>query len=169
MSSVVIPLFIFAIVIAGVLNKVKVFEVFSQGVREGLYTVLNLFPVLLGLFLAVTLLRASGIISLISGLAEPILFVFNIPKELVGIIALKPISGSASLAVVTEIINEYDANSLISFIASVIMGSTETLVYAIAVYSGNINKKVSYKVIILAILGNILAVYLASLFGRLFF
>lgn len=169
MSGIVIPFLILIVVLSGLLSKLNVFELFVKGVREGLITVFNLFPVLLGLFLAVTLLRASGMINIISFLAEPFLTIIKIPKELVGIIALKPISGSASLAVVTEIIQEYNANSIISFIAAIIMGSTETMVYAISVYSGNINKKMSYKVFVLAILGNIIAIYLSSLFGRMFF
>lgn len=169
MSNAVIPFLILVIVLSGLFSRLKVFELFTKGVKEGLVTVFNLFPVLLGLFLAVTLLRASGLIGCISYLVEPFLSFLNIPKELVGIIALKPISGSASLAIATDIINEYDAKSLISFIAAIIMGSTETMVYAISVYSGNIKKKMSYKVLILAFLGNIIAVYLSAFFGRLFF
>lgn len=169
MSSAVIPIMLLGIIVIGVLNKVKVFELFAEGVKEGLYTIFNLFPVFLGLFLAVSIFRASSLISVFSSIFEPILSFFKVPTELVGLVMLKPVSGSASLALFSEMVQEYGAMSYISFNAAIIMGTIETLMYAIAVYSGCVNKKMSYKVIILAIFGNIFSIILGTFFAKIFF
>lgn len=169
MDRAVIPVMLLCIILIGVLNKVKAFELFAEGVKEGLYTIFNLFPVFLGLFLAVSIFRASSLIFVFSSVFKPILGVFKVPAELVGLIMLKPVSGSASLAVFSEMVQEYGAMSYISFNAAIIMGTIETLMYAIAVYSGCVNKKMSYKVIILAILGNILSIVLGTFFAKMFF
>lgn len=168
-SVFIIPCLIFLIIFVGIISRVKVFELFADGAKEGLVTVFNLFPVLLGLFLAVSLLRVSGIISFLAGVFEGFFVLIGVPKELVGLILLKPFSGSASIAIASDIIKEYGVNSFISFIAAIIMGATETIFYAIAVYSGNIKKKISKKVIWLALLGNIIAIILSSFVGRIFF
>lgn len=169
MTSMIIPIMLLCIIVIGALSRVNIFELFAEGVKEGLYTIFNLFPIFLGLFLAVSIFRASGLIFIFSGIMRPILELFKVPIELISLIMLKPVSGSASLAVFSEIVKESNSMSFISFNAAIIMGSTETLMYAIAVYSGSINKKMSYKVIILAILGNILSIILGSFFARIFF
>ena len=92
---------------------------------------------------------------------------FKVPTELVGLVMLKPVSGSASLALFSEMVQEYGAMSYISFNAAIIMGTIETLMYAIAVYSGCVNKKMSYKVIILAIFGNIFSIIFCCFLRRL--
>lgn len=169
MNDFIIPCIIFIIIFMSFYGKLNTFDLFVDGVKEGLNTVLNLFPILLGLFLAINLLRASGIINLLSFIFNPIFSFFKIPGELIGLILLKPFSGSASLAIATETMQEYDVNSLISFVAAIIMGATETIIYAISVYTGNIKKKLSYKVLILAFLGNFIAIVLASFLGRIFY
>lgn len=169
MNDFIIPFIIFIIIFMSFYGKLNIFDLFVEGVKEGLNTVLNLFPILLGLFLAINLLRVSGIINLLSFIFNPIFSFFKIPGELIGLILLKPFSGSASLAIATETMQEYDVNSLISFVAAIIMGATETIIYAISVYTGNIKKKLSYKVLILAFLGNFIAIVLASFLGRIFY
>ncbi|MBP3463145.1 MAG: nucleoside recognition domain-containing protein [Clostridia bacterium] len=169
MNDSIIPFIIFIIIFMAFWGKLNTFDLFVDGVKEGLNTVLHLFPILLGLFLAINLLRASGIINLLSVIFNPIFSFFEIPGELIGLILLKPFSGSASLAISTNIMEEYGVNSLITFVAAIIMGATETIIYSISIYTGNVKKKLSYKVLILAFLGNFIAIVLASFLGRFFY
>ena len=168
-ESLMIPFLIGFILIIGIKDKVKVFDSFSEGVMEGLHTVLNLFPTLLALFLSVNLLRASGLIDFIAEIAIGVFKIFEIPKEITSLVILKPISGSASVVIGTDLINTYGANSWIALTVGTIMGSTETTLYALAVYTGEIKKKISPKLLLLAVLGNFLAVCISIIVCKLYF
>lgn len=168
-ECLMIPFLICSIFMIGIKDKVKVFDSFSEGVMEGLYTVLNLFPTLLALFLSVNLLRASGLIDFIAEIVICVFKIFGIPKEITSLVILKPISGSASVVIGTDLINTYGANSLIALTVGTIMGSTETTLYALAVYTGEIKKKISLKLLLFAILGNFLAVCISIIVCKLYF
>ncbi|MEI3411204.1 MAG: nucleoside recognition domain-containing protein [Clostridia bacterium] len=100
-----------------------------------------MFPTLIGLFVAIGTLRSSGIIDAIVNLLSPILNLINFPSEIMPLALLRPISGSASIAVATDIMKNYGVDSSIGLIASTIMGSTETTLYTIAVYSSSVRIK----------------------------
>ena len=168
-ECLMIPFLICSILMIGIKDKVKVFDSFSEGVMEGLHTVLNLFPTLLALFLSVNLLRASGLIDFITEIVICVFKIFGIPKEITSLVILKPISGSASVVIGTDLINTYGANSLIALTVGTIMGSTETTLYALAVYTGEIKKKISLKLLLFAILGNFLAVCISIIVCTLYF
>ena len=168
-ESIMIPGIIVFILILGLLERVNVFDVFTVGVVDGLGVVYRLFPVFLGLFLAVTLLRVSGFLDFLAGCMNGIFEWLKIPEELSGLIILKPVSGSASMAIGTELMKKYGTDSLIGIMVATIMGATETTLYALAVYTGEINKKISLKLLILAIIGNFLGIYLSTLICRLYF
>lgn len=168
-ESLLIPGIIVFVLVVGMVERVKVFDVFSAGVVDGLGVIYKLFPVLLGLFLAVTLLRVSGFLDFLSGCMEVLFNWFRVPKELSGLIILKPVSGSASMAIGSELIKEYGADSLIGVMVATIMGATETTLYALAVYTGEIKKKISVKLLLLAIMGNFLGIFVSVFICRLFF
>ena len=168
-ESLLIPGIIVFVLVVGLVERVKVFDVFSAGVVDGLGVIYKLFPVLLGLFLAVTLLRVSGVLDFLAGCMDGVFSFFRIPKELSGLVILKPVSGSASMAIGSELIKEYGADSLIGAMVAVIMGSTETTLYALAVYTGEIKKKISAKLLFLAIMGNFLGMFVSVFICRLFF
>ncbi len=168
-DKLVIPILIFTIIIASILEKRKTFDLFTEGVSEGFQTIINLFPVLLGLFLSVNMLRASGVINLFTDFLGGLFEILFIPKELISIILLKPISASSSLAIATDLFNEYGIDSMIGLIVSTILGATETTLYTVAVYTGAIKKKISKKLIILSILGNFLGIFLSVLVCRIIF
>lgn len=164
-----IPGIILFIVVVGLFEKVKTFDLFVEGVKEGIQVVFNLFPTFIGLFLSVNLLRSSGLFDWIENCLSHILTLTNFPKELITLAILKPISGSASIAVFTDFVKQYKSDIRISFIAAVIMGSTETTLYTLSVYTNEIKKKVSWKLVSLAIAGNLLAVVLGVIVGKVWF
>lgn len=140
-SNVAMPLMIIIIVLYGVIERKKVFDIFLDGAKEGIGIVLNIFPTLVGLFVAIGLLRSSGIIDLITNFLTPVLNLVNFPTEILPLALIRPISGSSSIAVATDIMNKFGVDSNIGLIASVIMGSTETAIYTIAVYTSSVGIK----------------------------
>ena len=140
-SNIAMPLMIIVIVIYGVVERKKVFDIFLEGAKEGIGVVLNVFPTLVGLFVAIGALRSSGIIDLMVNFLTPVLNLVNFPTEILPLALIRPISGSSSIAVATDIMNKFGVDTNIGLMASVIMGSTETTVYTIAVYTSSVGIK----------------------------
>lgn len=156
-----VPGVVMLIILTGLTEKVKTYDLFVEGVKEGFRTVVNLFPTLIGLMLAVDLLRSSGCLEVMTVFWESIFAVINIPKEISVLALLRPISGSACIAYTTGLFEQYGINSSTGIISTIIMGSTETTLYALSVYTNRTMKKMSSKLAILAIAGNILSIILS--------
>ena len=140
-SNLAMPLMIIIIVLYGVVERKKVFDIFLDGAKDGIKVVFNVFPTLVGLFVAIGALRSSGIINLITNFLTPFLNIMNFPTEILPLALIRPISGSSSIAVATDIMKTFGVDSNIGLMASVIMGSTETTVYTIAVYTSSVGIK----------------------------
>jgi len=141
LSTIAVPMVILLIIVYGLMEKNKVYDTFLEGAKEGIQVVVNIFPTLIGIFLAVGALRSSGLIELIINIIRPIIQLLQIPAEIMPLALLRPISGSASMAVATDIISKYGVDSTIGLIASTIMGSTETTFYTIALYTSAVGIK----------------------------
>ena len=141
MSASAIPVVILIILFYGIKEKKKVFDIFLQGANEGMKIVINLFPTLIGIFLAVGALRGSGVLDFIINLISPVTNLFKIPSQILPLAMLRPISGSASMGVAIDIMKQYGVDSTIGKISSVIMGSTETTFYTIAIYTASVKIK----------------------------
>lgn len=153
-SLIAMPVIILIIILYGFLEKNKVYDIFLEGAKEGVHIVFNIFPTLVGLFVAVGALRCSGILELIIDFLSPIIEMLNIPKEIMPLAILRPISGSASMAIATDIMNSYGVDTKIGTIASTIMGSTETTLYTITVYTSCVNIKKTRGILIAALVGD---------------
>ncbi|MFR8233182.1 MAG: spore maturation protein [Clostridia bacterium] len=140
-SNLAMPLIILIIVFYSLIERKKAFDIFLDGAKDGLNIVLNIFPTLIGLFVAVGALRSSGILDLIINFITPILDILNFPSEIMPLAILRPISGSSSIAIATDIMKNFGVNSNIGIIAATIMGSTETTLYTIAVYTSSVKIK----------------------------
>ena len=154
-STVAIPLTILLIIVYGVIEKNKVFDTFLQGAKDGIEIVIKLFPTLLGLFLSIGALRSSGIIELFINIIKPIINILSIPPQIMPLALLRPISGSASMAIATDIMKEYGPDSFIGLVTSTIMGSTETTFYTIAIYTSVVGIKKTRFVLIAALCADI--------------
>jgi len=157
-SATAVPLTILLIIIYGLIEKNKVFDTFLEGAKEGVQIVFKLFPTLLGIFLAVGSLRSSGILDLIVNFISPVLNIFNIPAQIMPLALLRPISGSASMAIATDIMNSFGVDSKIGYIASTIMGSTETTFYTIAIYTSVVGIKKIRFVLASALIADIIGI-----------
>ena len=140
-STIAMPLIIFIIIFSGLSEKKKTFDIFLKGAKEGIEITIKIFPTLVGLFLAIGMLKNSGTIDFIIRFLDPFLIKFNIPSEILPLAILRPISGSGSIAIATEIMKNYGTDTLIGLMASVIMGATETTIYTIAVYTSSVKIK----------------------------
>ena len=168
-STIAMPLIIFIIVFTGLIEKKKIFDLFLKGAKEGIEITLKIFPTLVGLFFAIGMLRSSGTIDIIINLLKPALIEFNIPSEILPLAILRPISGSGSIAIATEIMKNYGTDTLIGLIASVIMGATETTIYTIAVYSGSVKIKNTRFVLKAALIADVVGMIVAVIICRILF
>lgn len=166
-SIAIIPLMIFSIIAHAFAKHVKVFDAFISGAKDGIDTCFRILPSLIGLLTAISMFRASGALALITNFISPALSLIRFPKELVPLAFMRPISGSGALAIVRELLSTYGPDSFLGRATSVMMGSTETTFYTIAIYFGSINIKdtrYTVKAALLADLAGILAsVYVVRL------
>lgn len=166
-SNIAVPATILIIIVYGIIEKQQVFDVFLDGVKEGLQIVVNIFPTLLGLFLSINVLRESGIIDAITNVAMPFLNLLKFPSEILPLALLRPISGSASMAVATDIMNKYGVDSLIGLMTSTIMGSTETTLYTIALYTSAVKIRKTRFVLYAALLADFVGMLTSVIFWRI--
>ncbi len=131
-----VPLLIAFVAVYGVARRVDVYAALMQGAGDGLGVLLKIVPALVGLLTAVYMLRASGALELAAHALGPLLLRLGIPPETVGLLLVRPVSGSAALGVGAELISTYGPDSQIGRTAAVMLGSTETTFYTIAVYFG---------------------------------
>lgn len=163
------PLVILIIVCEAFKEKISIFDIFLKGAVEGVEISLKIFPTLIGLFFAIGMLRSSGIIEFIIKLITPILDFVHFPNQVVPLAMLRPISGSASMAVATDIIKSNGVDSFVGIVAAVIMGSTETTLYTIAVYTSSVNIKNTRGVLLAALAADLTGIVVAVLVCRLLF
>lgn len=129
-----IPLIIFYIVGYGILQKQKIYAQFVEGAAEGLHTVAGILPTLIGLMVAVGVLRASGFLDFLSGLLGHVLDPVGFPSELVPLSIVKMFSSSASTGLLLDLYKNYGTDSFIGLAASLSMSCTETIFYTMSVY-----------------------------------
>ena len=166
LSSVSMPMVILFIIIYGVREKNKVFDSFLDGAKDGFKTTISILPTLVGLFFAIGALRSSGVLDLIIKITTPVLNILNFPSELMPLAILRPISGSASIAVATDIMKNYGVDTLIGNIASTIMGSTETTLYTIAIYTSCIKIKKTRYILLAALTADIVGIIVSNIVCR---
>lgn len=134
LSDVMIPLLIFCIVGYGLLNRQNIYEEFIDGAKDGFSTVIGIMPTLIGLMVAVGILRASGFLEFFSSLCSQVTDRIGFPSELLPITIVKMFSSSAATSLLLDIYKEYGADSMLGRMASIMMSSTETIFYTMSVY-----------------------------------
>lgn len=168
-GSYAVPVVIACIVLFGFFRKVPVFDSFIAGAKEGLQSSVSILPTLVGLIMAVSMLNASGALDLLSSLLAPVASVLGLPPQVMPLALIKPISGSGSTAVLTQIYKDCGPDSFAGRVASVMAGSTETTFYAVAVYYGSVGIKKTRHTIPAALVGDLTACILSALAVRIFF
>lgn len=168
MSSFFIPAIILLTAAAGIW-KGRPFSDFTSGAKTGFDSALKLLPTLAALTLAVSMFRASGAAELLSFALEPVLSFIGVPKEAATFVLLRPISGSASLALLSDIYEANGADSSAGFCASVILGSTDTIFFTLSVYFSSVGKTVPKKAAAAALFSYFISVLCSGLATMILF
>jgi spore maturation protein B len=139
MSILAIPLIILVFLGYGYVKKVKVYEVFVEGAKEGFEVGVKIIPYLVAMLVAIAMFRASGALDVLTAVLSPLTNFIGMPSEVLPMAFMRPLSGSGSIGVMTELMQTHGVDSLIGFMASTMFGSTETTFYVVAVYFGAVN------------------------------
>lgn len=144
-----LPFIILLILTMGLIKRVPLYETFTQGAKEGFKVSVNIIPYLVAIMVAIAMVRASGLIDMIGAAFSPILMKFNVPVDTIPIMIVRSLSGSAALGVFSDIANNLGADSYATKLAAVMVGSSETTFYVLAVYFGAVGvSKLRYAVLV---------------------
>ena len=168
-SAWLAPLLLAFTAVYGMSRKVNVYDQLSQGAKEGLEVLLGILPNLIGLMTAVYMLRASGLMELLGGWLAPVLEKLGIPPETAALLFIRPVSGSGALAIGSELMAAYGPDSYVGRVAAVMLGSTETTFYTIAVYFGSAGITRTRYTVPAALTADLTGFAAAALAVRLFF
>lgn len=157
-----IPVLLVAIPLVGLIRGVKVYDVFIEGAKEGFGVAVRIIPFLVGILVAIGMFRASGAMDLLTNALRPLMSRTIFPPELLPLAVLRTLSGSGSLALTTDIIKRYGADSMMSRMAATLYGSSETLFYVLAVYFGAVGVKKTRHAIPSALVGDLVAAIAAA-------
>ncbi len=168
MSDFVIPFFIALVMIAGLIKRVDVFGEFTDGALENLKVSFDILPALIALMTAIGMFKASGALEVISDVISPFTGFLGFPEECIPLAIIRPVSGSGALAVYESILSGVSPDSFAGRVASVIIGSTETTFYTIAVYYGITSVKKTRHAVLSSLTADFTGFVMSVLTVRLF-
>lgn len=152
-----VPVLLVGITLAGMLRKVKVYDVFIEGAKEGFEVGVKIIPFLVGILVAIGMFRASGAMELLLAALRPVAAATGFPADLIPLAILRSLSGSGSLALTTDIIKTQGPDSLLARMAATMYGSSETTFYVLAVYFGAIGVRRTRHAVPAALVGDVVA------------
>lgn len=166
MTNYIVPMLLLAVSVLALRKKENAYDLLLEGAADGLKLLTTLIPTLILLMTSITMLRSSGAVEWISRFCAPVFSFFGIPPETAMLVLLRPFSGSAALAIGTELMAQYGADSLIGRTAAIMLGSTETTFYAISVYFGAAGIQKTRYTIPAALIADLTGFLMASLTAR---
>ena len=169
MAEYIVPLILAVAAIAALRRRENAYDILTDGAREGFSMLLTIAPALIVLLGAVGMLRSSGALEAFSAVLSPVLEFLGIPAETVLLLLIRPLSGSAALAVGAELMAAHGPDSLIGRTAAVMLGSTETTFYTVSVYFGACGVKKTRYAIPAALIADVVGFLAASWSVRMFF
>lgn len=152
-----IPVMLVGIPLIGMIRKVKVYDVFVEGAKEGFEVAVKIIPFLVGILVAIGMFRGSGAMDLLTSALRPLMAATGFPSELVPLAILRTLTGSGSLAFTTDLVKTYGPDSLMGRMAATMYGSSETTFYVLAVYFGAVSIKRTRHAVPAALIGDIVA------------
>jgi spore maturation protein B len=164
-----IPLMILLFLTWGLAKKVKVYEVFVEGAKDGFNVAIRIIPYLVAMLVAIGIFRASGAMDVFVALLAPITNLIGMPAETLPMALMRPLSGSGSLGIMTELMKVHGPDSFIGVLASTMYGSTETTFYVLAVYFGVVNIKNTRHALPAGLIADLFGMLGAVLISRILF
>jgi len=168
-STWLIPALLFIIPVAGFLKKVKVYECFVDGAKEGFNVAIRIIPFLVAILFAIGMFRASGAMELFVKIISPLTNLVGMPAETLPVALMRPLSGSGSLGLVTELMKTHGPDSFIGRLASTMYGSTETTFYVLAVYFGAVAVRKTRHAVLVGLIADAVGLLSAVLICHLVF
>ena len=165
----VVPIALFIIISASLYKRVPAFDTFLEGAAEGIKSTFAIAPSLIGLITAISMLKSSGTLDLFKNLMLPLANIFHFPADVIPLALLRPVSGSGSIALLDNIFKNFGPESHIGKLGSLIMGSTETTFYTLAVYFGSVKIKNCRHAVICALIADFTAITRSILISNLFY
>lgn len=156
-----IPVLLVGIPLAGLIRKVKVYDVFIEGAKEGFEVAVRIIPFLVGILVAIGMFRGSGSMDLLTAALRPVMSATGFPAELMPLAILRSLSGSGSLAFTTDLVKTHGPDSLVGRMAATMYGSSETTFYVLAVYFGAVGVRRMRHAVPAALIGDLAAVIAA--------
>ena len=160
--ALIIPALFFALFLYALIRKVRLYDCFTEGVKEAVPLLLSIFPYLAAMLMLSELFEQSGLSAALTQALSPVFSALGIPPEISKLVLLKPFSGSGSTALLSELISAYGADSYIARCAAVAYGSSETVFYISAVYFAGSKKNLA-KPVVIALISNFISVILGCL------
>ncbi|KIL44247.1 spore maturation protein [Jeotgalibacillus soli] len=160
-SSLFLPALISCILLFALYKKVDAYGAFTEGGKEGIRLSISLLPFLLGMLVAINILRASGFLDAFNHALAPILSFFSLPPDLLPLMLIRPISGSASLGMLADLTATYGPEHFISRAAAIIQGSTDTTLYVLTVYFGAVGIKKMGRALSIGLLADVAGMTIA--------
>ena len=170
LSQYIIPFLLVGIPFYGlVVKKVKVYESFVEGAKDGFTIAVRIIPYLVAILVAIGMFRASGALDMLLTILSPILTAIGFPPENLPLALMRPLSGSGSLALLTDLVNQHGTDSLVSKIGATMFGSTETTFYVLAVYFGSVGIRRSRHALAAGLIADAVGIFSAVYICRLLY
>lgn len=168
-AKIILPIFITCIVFYGIKKKINVYDVFLEGAKEGLVTTFNIFPAVIAMIFAINIFLDSEILYFFINLLRPIIGNIKDIAEIIPMALLRPVSGTASLAIMNDIFMNFGPDSFIGRLASVLQGCTDTTIYVIALYFGTVKiTKIKHSLLV-GLFADLVGITMAFILTNLFF
>ncbi|MBE6156412.1 MAG: spore maturation protein [Firmicutes bacterium] len=168
-SKIILPLFVVIIVFYGVKKKINVYDAFLEGAKEGLVTTFSIFPAVIAMIFAINIFLDSNFLGFVIKLLSPVLGNVSLPIEIFPMAILRPVSGTASLAIVNDIFKSFGPDSFVGRLASILQGCTDTTVYVIALYFGTVKiTKIKHSLWV-GLFADLVGIIMAFVLTNLFF
>ena len=168
-SIIILPIIVLIIIIYGYKKNVNIYDSFLIGVSEGLKTSVSIFPNLLAMIFAVNILISSGFIDYVFSFLKPVLSTFSLTYDILSMSFIRPISGTASLAIMNNIFANFTPDSIMGRLASVIQGSTDTTFYVLALYFGSVGIKKTRYALAVGLFADLVGIVMSFVLVYLFF
>lgn len=168
-SDLIIPVTLLTIILFGCAKKVDIYGSFVEGAKEGMKTVIGILPTLIGLMVAVTVLRASGALDILVNFLKPFANIVGFPAEIIPLSLMRLVSSSASTGLLIDLFENYGTDSFIGRLASVMMSCTETVFYTMSVYFMSVNIKNTRYTLTGALIANVVGVIVSFYIVSIFF
>lgn len=165
----IIPIIVIGVLIFGLVKKVAIYEVFTEGAKDGLKVAVDIVPYLLAIMVAIAMLRASGAIEIAQHVLNGALSRYDVPADILPIMIVRSLSGSAVLGILSDIANNFGADSYPAKLAAVMAGSSETTFYILSVYFGAVGIKKFRHAMLAGILADITGIVAAVAISRWLF